>query len=294
MNVMSLQEWRSQGARVELNLEGRNVTVFRRLAGAPGTDTWTLLHGWPTTSWDWAAICPALEANYQTLAFDWPGLGGSDKGNGVDYSIDALTDTVIALWRHDGIARTRIVAHDVGTIIAQELLARDLEHRLDLTIDSVSWLNGSLYPELYRPTDSQLALLNPDTGPALAAAIDSDLYCAAIASLHHRDHQPTTDILAQHWTAFSERQGTQEMSRFLRYIPERSNRSARLIDAIESTTVPQRFIWGQADPVSGTAQSEKIRERFGNHVDLVTFDDCSHYPHSERPADIAEHLLRPW
>lgn len=294
VNGPTLAEWRRQGERVLLRVDGRDVTVFQRLAGGPGGATWTLLHGWPTTSWDWAQLALTLELGGRTLALDWPGLGASDKGEGVDYSIDALTDTMIALWHHQGITATRVVAHDVGTIVAQELLARDLEGLLDVTIESVTWLNGSVYPELYRPTDTQLALLDPSIGPGLAAVIDESAYTAGVASVHHPDHQPDSTTLAQHWEAFGGRDGTREMSRFLRYIPERNERAARLVHALETTAVSQRFIWGDADPVSGSAQSGRIRERFGPDVDLVAFADCSHYPHTERPDDVAHHLMRPW
>jgi pimeloyl-ACP methyl ester carboxylesterase len=290
----SLTEWRQAGGRVRLQAAGRAVSVFRRLAGPSGADVWTLLHGWPTTSWDWAAVAPAIETRYRTLAMDWPGLGASDKGMGVDYSIDALADTVVALWKHHGITRASLVAHDVGTIVAQELLARHLEGKIGVAIDAVMWLNGSIYPELYRPTDTQLALLDPATGPQLSSLIDANSYMAGIASVHHADHQPNATTLEGHWEAFGGRQSTPEMTRFLQYIPDRAARATRLVNAIETTAVPQRFIWGDADPVSGKAQSERIRERFGNDVDLVTFADCSHYPHTERPADVARELLRPW
>lgn len=293
MNTASLTDWHDQGARVSLSIAGSDVSVFRRLGG-DGAEVWTLLHGWPTSSWDWAPVSPAIEARHRTLSFDFPGLGASEKGDGVRYDIDALADTVIALWQHDGVSSTRLVAHDIGTIVAQELLARDLAGVLDVTIESVTWLNGSIYPDLYRPTDTQVALVDPESGPGLQAIIDEGLYTAGVASLHHPDHQPDAETLRQHWAAFEPNNGVGQMHRFVQYIPERASRADRLVDAIENTTVSQRFIWGLADEISGAAQVERIRERFGDDVDLVAYEDCSHYPHTERPADVAEELLRPW
>lgn len=293
MSTTSLTDWHDQGERVPLSIAGNEVSVFRRIGGA-GDDMWTMLHGWPTSSWDWAPVAPAIEADHRTLSFDFPGLGASDKGDDVRYDIDALTDTVIALWEHDAVTSTRIVAHDVGTIVAQELLARDLAGDLDVTIESVTWLNGSIYPDLYRPTDTQLALVDPETGPTIQAVIDENSYSAGIASVHHADHRPDAETLRQHWAAFEPNNGVGQMHRFLQYIPERARRADRLVHAIENTTVPQRFVWGLADEISGAAQATRIRERFGADVDLVAFDDCSHYPHTERPSDVAEQLLRPW
>jgi pimeloyl-ACP methyl ester carboxylesterase len=294
MTGRSLTQWRAEGELVPLTVRGRSATVFRRVAGSFAGEVWTLLHGWPTTSWDWAAIAPAIERSHRTLLLDWPGLGASSKGDGVDYSIDALAETVIALWHHDGIAATRIVAHDVGTTVAQELLARGLEDRLDVEIVSVTWLNGSLYPDLDGSTQSPLPLLDDATDPAMAAAIDAELYCAGLADVHHPAHQPSSETLGQHWIAFGGSESAREMPRFLRYIPERYERADRLVGAIETTGVVQRFIWGDSDPISGRAQSARLQERLGPGVDLVSFADCSHYPHTERPRDVAQEMLRPW
>jgi pimeloyl-ACP methyl ester carboxylesterase len=128
----------------------------------------------------------------------------------------------------------------------------------------------------------------------LAASIDAELYKAGLAAVHDPNHQPTGDVLDQNWQAFSSAEGIAEMPRFLHYIPERNERSERLVYAIEHTTVAQRFIWGDSDPISGSLQSHQIRARYGTGVDLVTFADCSHYPHLERPDAVVAELLRPW
>ena len=290
----SLAQWWEHGQVVPLDVAGETTEVFVRDSGTTGGETWTLLHGFPTSSWDFAPISPAIEARHRTVAFDFPGLGRSAKGDGVAYDIDTLVAVLLAVWDHLGVTSTRIVSHDVGTIVAQELLARVGEGRCPVEVGSMAWLNGSLYPHLYRPTDGQLALLDPDTGPALAAAVTEETYSASVASLHHPDHRPSAAVLAQHWRAFAHDAGWHEMPRFLRYMPERAARATRLVDAIETTAIAQRFVWGDADPISGPLQSAHIAERFGPEVDLTRFDDCAHYPHTERPDDVATELLRPW
>jgi pimeloyl-ACP methyl ester carboxylesterase len=289
-----LSDWRSEGALVSVPVRGRSLTVFRRLAGRPDGEVWTLLHGWPTTSWDWAAIAPELERSHRTLALDWPGLGASAKGDGVDYTIDAFADTVTALWHHDDVTATRIVAHDVGTIVAQELLARDLEGDLPVEVTSVTWLNGPLYPDLRDAPRWRVALLEAASNASSAATVDVDLFRAGLVAAHHPAHQPSPETLDQHWVAFGGVEGVREMPRFLRPIPRWVERSDRFVEAIETTTVPQRFIWGDSDPISGRDQSSRIQERFGPGADLVSIDDCAHYPHVERPGDVAREMLRPW
>jgi pimeloyl-ACP methyl ester carboxylesterase len=293
MTATSLADWRAEGDLVRLAVAGRPVTVFRRSAGPSTGEVWTLLHGWPTSSWDWAAITPTIERSHRTLIPDLPGVGEAPKGDGIDFSIDALAETVVALWRHERVSATRLVAHDVGATVAQELVARELEDRLEVDILSVTWLNGALYPDLHGPSRSQLPF-DLATDSAVPAVIDADVYCAGLTAVHHPTHQPTPHTLSQHWTAFGGNNCTRAIPCFLRFVHERQERAERLVRAIETTTVPQRFIWGDGDPIAGRAQSERIQDRLGPRVDLVSFADCSHYPHAERPIDVAQEMLRPW
>jgi pimeloyl-ACP methyl ester carboxylesterase len=254
MTATSLADWRAEGDLVRLAVAGRPVTVFRRSAGPSTGEVWTLLHGWPTSSWDWAAITPTIERSHRTLIPDLPGVGEAPKGDGIDFSIDALAETVVALWRHERVSATRLVAHDVGATVAQELVARELEDRLEVDILSVTWLNGALYPDLHGPSRSQLPF-DLATDSAVPAVIDADVYCAGLTAVHHPTHQPTPHTLSQHWTAFGGNNCTRAIPRFLRFVHERQERAERLVRAIETTTVPQRFIWGDGDPIAGRAQS---------------------------------------
>jgi pimeloyl-ACP methyl ester carboxylesterase len=146
---------------------------------------------------------------------------------------------------------------------------------------------------LHGPSRSQLPF-DLATDSAVPAVIDADVYCAGLTAVHHPTHQPTPHTLSQHWTAFGGNNCTRAIPRFLRFVHERQERAERLVRAIETTTVPQRFIWGDGDPIAGRAQSERIQDRLGPRVDLVSFADCSHYPHAERPIDVAQEMLRPW
>ena len=45
-----------------------------------------LLHGWPTSSFLWRNILPAIGATHRAIALDLPGFGQSDKPLDASYS----------------------------------------------------------------------------------------------------------------------------------------------------------------------------------------------------------------
>ena len=58
----------------------------------------TLLHGFPSSSYDWAKLAPALARRHALLLPDLLGFGASDKPAQHEYSIHEQADIVEALW----------------------------------------------------------------------------------------------------------------------------------------------------------------------------------------------------
>src|SRR5262249_47799984 len=144
-------------------------SLFCRTQGA---GEWlTLLHGFPTSSWDFARIAPALAERHRLLLFDFLGFGDSDKPADHAYRLVEQAELVEALWRRLGIRETRLVAHDYGVSVAQELLARAAEGRLGVTLQGVLFLNGGLYSDLHRARPVQHLLATPLLGALVGRAM---------------------------------------------------------------------------------------------------------------------------
>ena len=58
-------------------VEGKRVRYFRGGEGPPIV----FLHGYPDNLQMWSAVAPLLEG-FETVAFDWPGMGGSEAWAG--------------------------------------------------------------------------------------------------------------------------------------------------------------------------------------------------------------------
>ena len=245
---MSIDAWWEGGEHVALTLGGedRNVFVRRSGEGSP----MTLLHGFPSSSHDWARVVPALAEQHALLLPDFLGFGASDKPADHDYSLHEQADLVEALWASDGVTSTVVVAHDYAVSVTQELLARRAEGRLAVDLVAVHLLNGGLYPDVHRPQPVQLALLDPEQGPQLSQAATEELFVAGLAPTFADDYDAAADS-ADIWRATSRDGGHLIGHRLIRYIVDRQTNEERWVGALETTDVPLAFVWGMLDPVSG-------------------------------------------
>ena len=285
--MTALSDWWTAGERVALPIRGGERGVFVHRSGAG--PSMTLLHGFPSSSHDWAKVAPALGERHTLLAPDFLGFGASDKPREHDYSIHEQTDLVEALWRHQGVASTVVVAHDYAVSVTQELLARRAEGSLAVELTAVHLLNGGLYPDLHRPQPVQTALLDPEQGPVLAANLTEELLAAGLRPTFADGYDPSADAAAM-WQALERDEGRLALPRLIRYIEDRRANEERWVGALETTDVPLAFTWGMLDPVSGAHMAERIRERLPA-APFLALDDVSHWPPLEAPERVAERLL---
>lgn len=84
-----------------------------------------LLHGFPTTRRLWKDVAPALaKAGLRPIAPDLVGYGGSRCPAGAEPDMASQAGWMLALLDALGVSRFALVAHDVGTAVAQIMLAR--------------------------------------------------------------------------------------------------------------------------------------------------------------------------
>ncbi len=249
----------------------------------------TLLHGFPSSSHDWAKVAPALAGDHALLLPDFLGFGASEKPRDHRYSLHEQTDIVEALWALEGITSTAVVAHDYAVSVAQELLARRAEGRLAVDLRSVTLLNGAVYPDVAVLQPGQVALLDPDAGAQLSAAIDEELFVAGLAPTFAPGFDAARDS-EEIWQATARGDGQAISHQLIQYVTDRGVHGERWIGALEQTDVPTSFVWGMLDPVSGAHMAARIRERLPD-APFVELADVGHWPALEVPERVAAAVL---
>ncbi len=280
-------DWWGTGERVPLQLSDVEWQVFvaRRGSGP----SMTLLHGFPSSSHDWAKVAPALAADHSLLMPDFLGFGASDKPAEHEYSLHEQTDLVQALWAREGVEQTILVAHDYAVSVTQELLARRAEGKLDVELRAVHLLNGGLYPELHRRQPTQDALLHPEHGPQIGELMNEELLVAGLRPTFADDFDATADSV-QMWRAMERDDGQRIGHLLIRYVVDREHHGERWTSALERTDVPLSFVWGMLDPVSGAHMAERISERLPQ-APLLALADVAHWPQLEAPERVVRALL---
>ncbi len=289
--TLSLDEWFAGGERILLPLPApattRGVHIFSRVAGA---GVWlTLLHGFPSCSWDWARISPLLEPSNRLLMFDFLGFGDSDKPTGHRYSLFEQANLTEALWRRLGVEHTSLVAHDYGATVALELLSRQAEGRLATRVERCILMNAGLYIDLQRPVLAQRLLEKPVLGTLLDHLISERMFSRQFSSVFAPDRLPSPSDLHQYWSAVTRRGGLRNYHRLISYLSERRQHKLRWEGSLERAGVPLRFIWGLADPVSGKHIADEIRRRIPG-ADLVELPRVGHYPQLEIPERVVREI----
>ena len=93
-----LRQWRGRGQM--LDVLGHQMFS---LSQGESNETLILIHGFPTSSFDYFDVIDKLSEHYQVLVFDHLGFGFSDKPSDYTYSLVDQAEQALALWRQLGI-----------------------------------------------------------------------------------------------------------------------------------------------------------------------------------------------
>jgi pimeloyl-ACP methyl ester carboxylesterase len=264
--MISPAAWRAQGAF----LEWRGLRVFHRCQGRG--EPLLLLHGFPTSSWDWKDVWERLVAWNRVVAFDYVGFGFSDKPPRGPYSVFGYADQAEALLEHLGIDAPHILAHDLGDTVAQELLARSPRR-----FRSVCLLNGGIFPEMHRPRLIQRLLASP-LGPLIGRLMNRERFEKSFRSVFGKDTQPSAAEMDGFWECVEGRVA----HLLIGYMRERRQHRERWVSALLDESVSLALVDGLADPISGAQMVARLRElRPGARI--TALDGIGHYPQIEAP-----------
>lgn len=97
-------------------IEADGVSVFYREAGTPDAPFVLLLHGFPTSSFQFRELIPRLADQYHVIAPDLPGFGFTEVPDRrhYKYSFDGLAETILAFTDALGLARYALYVFDYG------------------------------------------------------------------------------------------------------------------------------------------------------------------------------------
>lgn len=276
----SVTAWESRGTR--LALLDVDVFVIDHRAPREDAEPLLLLHGFPTCSFDWRHVLPAIGANRRVVMLDYPGFGLSAKPDR-RYSLFDQADVVEACAKALDLDRVAMVTHDMGDSIGGELLARSLEGGLGFEVTKRVVTDGSIYMDLVQLSPGQELMLSlPDEMLPEEMAPNKDLFRASLSSTFSPAHPPGDEELDAQWELVARAGGNRLLPRLTRYIEERRVHEDRWTGAIETHPSPLTIVWGALDPIAVYPMAERLAERRPDAT-LVRLDDVGHFLMIEAP-----------
>jgi pimeloyl-ACP methyl ester carboxylesterase len=268
-------EWRDGGTWLSTSA-GR---VFTRSAPGDGP-TVLLLHGYPSSSYDYRMVVRHL-AGRAWLTLDFLGFGLSDKPRPHRYSLLEQANIVQEVVAEAAPGPVVLVAHDMGTSVTTELLARDLQGRLLFELQRVVLTNGSviLRRASLRPVQK---LLRGPLGPLAARLSSKTMFGREFARLFSADHPLSMEEADAQWALMSHNGGHRIAHLLISYLDERERYADRWHGAVREWPKPLSFLWALEDPVATTNVLDGLRE-LRPAADVVEMPGVGHYPQVEVP-----------
>ncbi len=286
---MKIDDWRARGAYHDLG--GHSLfAVDTDAEGDQDKPTLVVLHGYPTSSHDYYRVLDDLAGKYRVIVHDHLGFGLSDKPRDYSYSLFEQTDAALLLWQRLGVRSAHVFAHDYGTSVATELLARWNRGFRPVRLESMTLCNGSVHIELAKLRMIQKLLRNHTLGPLVARLSSQRVFNRNMRQLWHDPGvlpQGDLDIM---WELLTRDGGREVLPKISQYLRDRVLFWHRWVGALQQSQLPLGFLWGAEDPIVGADVAE-VHHSEAPGSRLTILDRVGHYPMLEAPDLWTEALL---
>jgi pimeloyl-ACP methyl ester carboxylesterase len=278
--------WKARGRYRELRGH-RIFTIDAPSLGPEIHEPLLILHGFPTSSFDYADVLDPLRSGRRVILFDGLGYGLSDKPD-VRYTVALQADLAMALVAELGLTRLALLTHDVGDTVGGELLARRAEGSWTVDVTRRVITNGSIYIRQAHLTNGQHLLLSL---PDRKLATDAPVTAATITRSLRETYSPVAspppedsagDPLAATVEQIMRHDGHLLLTRLIRYIEERRQNESRFTGAIETDHSPLHIVWGMDDPVAVPSMVDTLLAARPDAT-VVRLEGVGHYPMVEAP-----------
>lgn len=255
-----------------------------------------LLHGWPEWSAVWRPMMAELLGAHTLVAPDFRGFGDSDKpaaGPADDATPEQLAADTLALADALGLQRFGLVAHDVGSFVAQVIARRAPERVLGL------FFFNCAYPGIGARWVAPRHL-----GETWYQQFHQQPWAAELVGSSHEACRIYLRAFLRHWAYRADAFDDDDLEAWVHNFMKpgnlqggfnwyRSVWAARLA-AIEGSSaasppiaLPTRVFWGAHDPVLPPAWADRLGETFTD-LTLSLAPEAGHFVHWETPRRAAE------
>jgi pimeloyl-ACP methyl ester carboxylesterase len=294
MTIGTTEGWEGIGLRRDVC--GHQIfTIDAPAIGPEVYEPLLILHGFPTSSFDYAGVLDGLRAGRRVLLLDFLGYGLSDKPD-QPYTMGQQADIAMGFVADLGLDRLALLTHDMGDTVGGELLARRAEGTWSAEITRRVITNGSIYIEQAHLTDGQQLLLSlpdeklPPNMPVNAESLTKSLRDTFSPHTVMPEPGSRLDPLPPTVEQILHNDGHLVLTRLIRYIEERRANERRFTGAIETDPSPLHVVWGADDPIAVVSMVDTLVAARPDATAIV-LDLVGHYPMVEAPGRFLDAVL---
>ena len=291
---MTANEWKSKGEFITVNdrkLFVIDTSSFFSTEDKVPTETMVVLHGYPTSSYDYYKVLPELSKHYRVIIHDHLGFGFSDKPLDYSYSLLDQADLALQLWQLLGVKKVHLLAHDYGTSVATEIIARNNNHELTIEIEKLTLCNGSMHIELSKLRTIQKLLKNKWLGKYVAKLTTYAIFSKNLRNVYFDKTKVSNNELKDMWMQLEYNEGRKVIHKLSQYINERYTYWNRWIGALKETNLQTNIVWAKNDPVAVPAIARLIATEISNNI-LFWIENTGHFPMLENPDEWLNCILK--
>ena len=287
---MTSNEWKSKGNFIQVN-NNRLFVIDTNNDVNTSKKSMVILHGYPTSSFDYYKVLPELSKNYRVILHDHLGFGFSDKPKNVDYSLVNQADIALKLWRQLGLKKIYLFAHDYGTSVATEIIARFNANELNIEIEQLIITNGSIHIELSQLRTIQKLLKHKFLGKYVSKLTNFPIFRKNMKNIYFDTSKVTDNELKEMWKLIELNGGRKIIHKLTHYINERYIHWDRWVGALKETQIPTKIIWAKNDPIAVPAIAELLGEEIPNNT-LNWLENTGHFLMLENPKGFMKLILK--
>tara|TARA_B100000768_G_C11213757_1_gene347206 strand:+ start:204 stop:1085 length:882 start_codon:yes stop_codon:yes gene_type:complete len=291
---MTVNDWKSKGEFITVNdrkLFVIDTSSFFSSEDKIPTETMVILHGYPTSSYDYYKVLPELSKHYRVIIHDHLGFGFSEKPLDYSYSLLDQADLALQLWQQLGVKKVHLLAHDYGTSVATEIIARNNNNELTIEIENLTLCNGSMHIELSQLRTIQKLLKNKWLGKYVAKLTTFAIFSKNLRNVYFDKTKVSNNELKDMWMQLEYNEGRKVIHKLSQYINERYTYWNRWIGALKETNLQTNIVWAKNDPVAVPAIARLIATEISNNK-LFWIENTGHFPMLENPDEWLNCILK--
>jgi len=267
-----------------VNNNDRTVNVHYRTFGDRTNPALVLLHGYPTSSFDFREMIGFLDDDYFIATLDFPGFGFSDKPqDGYSYMLEDDAKLVDYFVREIvELDEFSLFTHDRGVSVGLAFLGNYLDAAdpaYDINYHFLS--NSGMFLPLANLLDAQKVMLHPVEGPAAIQRMKAR---------PRRTEGTPQQVAYADIHAFND--GIGARLGVGKYLLERVANEVRWLDNLPRSPIPVAYIWGLQDPVNPIRIANYVWATYLNEREVESsywiVPTGGHYPQRDHPEEMAK------